>query len=168
MFIFMKMIRNLPLICLLCLNLSLIAWGKTRPNDLKLRADDPVYPTQADMLNYSNDRLVKLDKLYNDICSKIVQNFKPDKNFVEAFQKDRAEFLKYRAIQRDVILPAFESDPTAYGTNYELHSESYLLDLTNAKIKSLKKVVSDYCLYNDFAQPDNACSMERIESLFKI
>lgn len=163
----MKMIRNLLLICLLVFNFSVIAFGASKPNNLELRADDPYYPTQADMLNYSSNRLVKLDKLYNNICNKIVQNFKSDKNFVAAFQKDKAEFLKYRALQRDVILPAFDNDPRAYGTNYELHSESYLLDLTNAKIKSLKNVVSDYCLYNDFAQSKESCSQERIESLFK-
>lgn len=164
----MKMIRNSVLICLLVFNFSIIAFGASKPNNLEPRSDDPFYPTQADMLNYSSNRLAKLDKLYNDVCNKIIQNFKSDKNFVEAFQKDRTEFLKYRAIQRDVILPAFDNDPTAYGTNYELHSESYLLDLTNAKIKSLKNVVNDYCLYNDFAQPEAVCSPERIESLFKI
>ncbi len=153
-------------ICSICLSFS-VALGVTKSNDLKLRSENPAYPTQADMLNYSHSRLAKLDKQYNGICNKIIQNFKSDKGFVDAFRKDQSEFLKYRLIQRNVILPAYDNDSTAYGSNYGLHSESYILDLTSAKIKSLKQVVNDYCLYNDFAQPENACSLERIETLFK-
>ncbi len=163
----MKIISNSFLICLLVLSFSASVFGASKPNDLQLRRDNPYYPTQADMLNHSHDNLTKTDKIYNDICDRIIQNFKSDKNFVNAFQKDRAEFLKYRAIQRDVILPTFGNDLTGYGSNYDLYSNSYLIDLTNAKIESLKKVVSHYCLYNDYFQPEEACSPKKIKSLSK-
>ncbi len=119
------------------------------------------------MLNFSNVSVEDSDKVFEKICNKIVENFKSDKNFVAAFNTDKAEFLKYRLIQRDVILPAKKSDPMAYGSNYAIHSDAYLKELNGNKIRDYKRMVELYCLYNDYYQPANACSDTQIEKIFK-
>jgi len=143
--------------------------AQNRPNDLILRSDDPIYPTQADMLEYSHKNYGEILSLYNILCTRIIKHFKADKNFVVAFKKDTETFKKYSLIQRDVILPSYEaSKGTAYGSNYGIYSDSFLQELTLDKIKNLRNLVQTYCVYNDFNQSDDKCSEESINSLFKI
>lgn len=142
-------------------------FAKNKPNDLKPRADDPFYPTQADMLNASSHDMEMSNQKFEKICNKIIMNFKADKDFVAAFKKDKNEYMKYRLIQRDLVLPALSSDTMAYGSNYGISSHSYLIELNEDKLKAYKRALEMYCLYNEFAQSEETCSQKRINSLFK-
>lgn len=135
-------------------------------NMLKSKADNSFYPTQANMLNESSKNIEFSDSSFEKICNNIVKNFKSDKNFVTAFNEDKTEFLKYRLLQRDLILPARKSDNTAYGSNYGIHSHSYLMELNRDKINSYKRSVQLYCLYNEKCQSRQACSEKKIKEIF--
>lgn len=163
----MKIVRNLLLIFLTFASILLIAFANSKPNDLEPRANNPFYPTQADMLNASSHDLEISDQKFEKICNKILTSFKVDKDFVATFKKDKNEFLKYRLIQRDLILPALSSDSTAYGSNYGISSDSYLIELNEDKLKTYKRALELYCLYNEFAQPESACTKNKINSLFQ-
>lgn len=160
----MKNLYKLVLIIFVCCGFANQIFANT---SLEPKKQNPYYPTQADMLNFASDSIEASDKNFERICNQIVQNFKADKNFVVAFNADKAEFLKYRLLQRDMILPAKKTDLTLYGSNYQVHSDSYLKELSTNKIRDYKRMVELYCLYNDFSQPQNACSDKQIQKLFK-
>ena len=81
-------------------------------NSLEFKNKNIHYPTQADMLNYSNKSIEDSDKNFELICKRIVENFKSDKSFIYLFNLDKSDFLKYRLIQRDLILPHIKTDST--------------------------------------------------------
>ncbi len=123
--------------------------------------------TQSDMLNISNASLIESDKKFEGVCVNIIDNFKSDNAFVRNFKKNIAEYLKYRVVLNDTILPSKTTDLTVYGSNYSIYSNSYLIELNEAKIEEYKRMVQLYCLYNDGLQPKNACSKKHLKNLFK-
>ncbi len=157
----MKNLFKISLIFCICLFLpSCFA----RENDLVPRADDPHYPTQADMLNYSAKRLDKMINRYNKICDKLVKNFHKDKDFIQALRKNQALYFQYRKSERDVVLPKGSSE---YGSNYGINSDSVILNSTENQIKNLRKLVDDYCFYNAYYNDENACKPETLNKIFK-
>lgn len=101
------------------------------------------------------------DSEFETICSRIIETFKSDEQFVEYFQKDKEEFLKYRLIQIDTILPQGNSLP-----NYSVYANSYKQELTKRKVKNYKRALEAYCLYNS-VEPDDICSDESLEKIFQ-
>ena len=155
-YLFMKKLFNLIFIILIIFISSFTTFVLAKNN---------FYPTQADMLNFSNKSTIEIENLFNKICDKIIQIYSNDKSFIKAFKKDKEEFNKYKFIQRDVVLPHIE-DPTYYGSNYSISSDSYLNELILNKINQYKRSIKLYCLYNDFNHDKSACSDKTIESIF--
>ena len=154
----MKLYQKILLITFICIsvgfNIKHIFW----PYDFKTQAE---MTTAAEQIsNVTSDE-------FNKICNKIINNFKADKNFINAFKADKEEFLKYRTMQINTILPAYNTNFTVYGTNYPIYAGSYMDELTINKIKDYKTTIKTYCLYNDIYQPEGACSEETIDNLFK-
>ena len=125
------------------------------------------FKTQAEMTTAAEQISDITSDKFEQICNKIIENYKTDNKFVTAFIADKEEFLKYRTMQINTVLPAYNSDFTAYGTNYPIYAGSYRNELTINKIKEYKRAVETYCLYNDIYQPAGACSEETIDNLFK-
>lgn len=154
----MKLYKKIILIIFICIsvgfNIKHIFW----PYDFK---------TQAEMVNVSIKTRDFSEKHLDEICDKIMDNFKADENFISAFKADKEAFLKYRTIQINTVLPAYNSNVTSYGTNYPIYAGSYKDELTINKIKEYKRAVETYCLYNDVYQPEGVCSEETIDNLFK-
>ena len=125
------------------------------------------FKTQAEMTTAAEQISDITSDKFEQICNKIIENYKTDNKFVTAFIADKEEFLKYRTMQINTVLPAYNSDFTAYGTNYPIYVGSYRNELTINKIKEYKRAVETYCLYNDIYQPAGACSEETIDNLFK-
>ena len=154
----MKLYQKILLITFICIsvgfNIKHIFW----PYDFK---------TQAEMINVSVKTRDFSEKHFDEICNKIIKNFKADENFVRMFKLNINEYKKYQLIARDTVLPAYKNSYTAYGTNYPIYSNSYLEELNENKIKEYRRIVELYCLYNDVYQPEGTCSEETIDNLFK-
>ena len=164
-YLFMKKLFNLIFIILIIFISSFTTFVLAKNNYLNVNKENNFYPTQADMLNFSNKSTIEIENLFNKICDKIIQIYSNDKSFIKAFKKDKEEFNKYKFIQRDVVLPHIE-DPTYYGSNYSISSDSYLNELILNKINQYKRSIKLYCLYNDFNHDKSACSDKTIESIF--
>ena len=154
----MKLYKKIILITFICIsvgfNIKHIFW----PYDFKTQAE---MTTAAEQIsNLTSDE-------FDKICNQIIENFKADENFISAFKADKEAFLKYRTIQINTVLPAYNSNVTSYGTNYPIYAGSYKDELTINKIKEYKRAVETYCLYNDVYQPEGVCSEETIDNLFK-
>lgn len=154
----MKLYKKIILITFICIsvgfNIKHIFW----PYDFK---------TQAEMVNVSIKTRDFSEKHLDEICNKIIENFKADENFVSMFKLNLYMYKKYQLLQRDTVLPAKKYDDTAYGTNYPIYSNSYIEELNENKIKEYKRAVETYCLYNDVYQPEGVCIEETIDNLFK-
>lgn len=162
----MKKLLNLIFIILIIFISSFTTFVFAKSNYMKLNKENNFYPTQADMLNFSNKSTIEIETIFNQICDKIIKIYSNDKSFIKAFKKDIEEFNKYKFIQRDVILPHNIEDSTYYGSNYSISSDSYLNELILNKIEQYKRSIKLYCLYNDFNQDESACSDKTIDSIF--
>ena len=159
-------LSNLIFIILIIFISSFTTFVFAKNNCLNLSKENEFYPTQADMLEFSNKSTIEIENLFNKICEKIIKIYADDKSFIKAFKKDKEEFNKYKFIQRDVILPHFAENSTYYGSNYSISSDSFLNELVLNKINHYKRAIRLYCLYNDFNHDKSACSNKTIESIF--
>lgn len=162
----MKKLYNLIFIILIIFISSFTTFVFAKNNCSNLNKENDFYPTQADMLNFSNKSTTEIETLFNQICDKIITIYSKDESFIKAFKKDKEEFNKYKFMQRDVILPHYMEDSTYYGSNYAISSDSYLNELIINKIKQYKRSIKLYCLYNDFNQNESACSDKTIKDIF--
>lgn len=146
--------KKLIIICLLCILFYGLGY-----NHCKRKYD---FHTQAEMIRESNKDSHIADTEFESVCNRIIETFKSDKQFIENFKKDKEEFLKYRETQINTILPQGNCF-----TNYQIYANSYREELTEKKLIDYKRTVKTYCLYSA-EQPENICSDETIEDLFKI
>ena len=161
--LFMKNLFKISIILLFCIILSSCF---ARENDLKPRADDPYYPTQADMLEYSHKRLDKKISRLNKIYDKLAKTFQKNENFVRALKKNQELFHQYRDTEREIIL-SHTNIIGYYGSNYGIYSDSITLNTIEKQISNLRMLVDDYCLYNHYEQDENACKPETLDKIFK-
>lgn len=124
------------------------------------------FQTQSEMINYSVNISNNINSDFENICNKIIETYRTDKNFVKSFREDKENFIKYREIQINTVLP-LQSNPVSYGSNYAIYYNSYYNDITIQKIKEYKKALKLYCSYNDFAQPEDVCNDKTIDKIFK-
>ena len=135
-------------------------------NDLKPHADDPFYPTQADMLECSHKKCDKIISRLNKIYDNIAKNFSEDKEFIQALRKNQELFFEYRKSERDIALPKLNNG-IYYGSNRGIYSDFILKESTENQIKNLRNLIEDYCLYNHYEQDENACKPETLDKIFK-
>ncbi len=123
--------------------------------------------SDSQMLYFSDKALESLYKRYDELCTKIINNFKEDKGFVTAFKKDIAAFKKYRETQSNMIYPR-QGTTLTYGTMYEYTLWGYNYSLTVQQIENTKRNVEMYCDSNSaFLKDDSVCSEDRINEMFE-
>ncbi len=117
------------------------------------------------MYSYQAKTMVSLNKRYDLLCKRIVENFKEDKLFVEAFKNDIEAFKVYIETQNAVALPR---NPQEYGFMYYNMKWENDYRLTVLQIENTYKNIVAYCDFNSaFLKDSSVCSQERISKMFK-
>lgn len=118
----------------------------------------------SEMYAYQVKTMNSLDKRYDELCRKILENFKEDKNFTSAFKEDIKAFKKYRLTQDKLVHPRH---PQSYGFMYYNIKWENDYTLTVIQIENIYKKIVAYCDFNEvFLENDSVCSPESIELLF--
>lgn len=104
-----------------------------------------------------------------EVCRRIILNFNRDSSFVRGLNNyciyNDTFLINFKA----AVYPQTNNNYKGYPDIYPLISSSFIVDSNETQIKTLQRLVKDYCKYNSFRlqQKDpNVCSQERINSLF--
>lgn len=118
----------------------------------------------AEMYSYQVKTINSLYKRYDELCDRILKNFKEDKTFISAFKEDIENFRKYRSSQDKLVHPRH---PQEYGLMYYNIKWENDYTLTVIQIENIYKKIIAYCEFNEaFLNDASVCSKEKIESLF--
>lgn len=152
----MKNIRNLFLVLLLAFMVpfssEVLAKGKSN---------------NASISNASDKVIKQSNKKYDEVCDRIYQNFRDDSQFANNFAQVRLIYVRTRYIQSRLVYRDISNIIPDYNYNYPTLLSQYIVDLNNQEIEKYKNAVKKYCVYGKYYQKDpNACSTERINSLF--
>lgn len=89
----MKKLFNLILIILIIFISSFTTFVLAKNNYLNINKENNFYPTQADMLNFSNKSTIEIENLFNKICDKIIQIYSNDKSFIKLLKKIKKNLI---------------------------------------------------------------------------
>lgn len=137
---------------------------KDYPNiDPYLEGHNEFLGSDSQMIYWAHKTKDSLYTRYDKLCKNILETFKQDKEFVQAFKKDMAAFEVYRNTQKELEFPKDKD----YGTMREYAEWSSDYKLTVIHIEQLKQKISAYCDCNSsFLQNKDICSKENIDKMF--
>lgn len=109
-------------------------------------------------------KMMESNALQHDTSVKISENFRFDHHF--------ANYMKYRGLMfesdRQRLIASVFSTSSGANTNREAIAE-FIIKFNTDEINKYKAIVKEYCKYNAFKfekHDPQACSQERINSLF--
>ncbi len=115
------------------------------------------------------NQMIDSHKRQHEICSAVADNFRYDHQFAGYI---RSKCIFYESDRQRLLNSVFvisSNNNTAYKNQYPVLMSEFAIKMNNNEIEAYKLIVNEYCKYNSykFAKKDpQACSQERIESLF--
>lgn len=104
-----------------------------------------------------------------EVCRRIILNFNRDSSFVRGLNNFCIYNDTFLINFKSAVYPQTNNSYKGYPEIYPLISSSFIVDSNETQVKTLKRLVKDYCKYNSqrLTQKDpEVCSTERINSLF--
>lgn len=152
----MKKIKIIFLMAVLAAYISLAncAFAKGKTSDAKIISQ------ASAAINASN-------KNFDEVCNRIHNNFSSDYHFKSNFSQVRIMHVRMRNSYVDMVYRNMDNVIPDYNYNYPTWSSQYLIQLNNKELEKYKDAITKYCVNGKYYQKDpNACSVERINSLF--
>lgn len=94
--------------------------------------------TQAVLNQCATDQLNEVDKELNRVYQAILSQYEEDHEFLEKLRKAQRAWLKFRDAELEARFPA-EQKQAHYGSVYPMCAAHYLVQLTQERIKQLRK-----------------------------
>ena len=93
--------------------------------------------TQLEMNETENKKFLKADKELNQVYQQILNEYKEDTAFVKNLKASQRIWIQFRDAEMKMMYP--DSEPGYYGSIHPMCWSIYKTELTNERIKKLKK-----------------------------
>ncbi len=137
--------------------------------------DKPIYKTQAEINIASRKDLEKVNDKLKLIIKKVKKIFKKDSLFLNEFDNSQRAWVNYKEAMVENLYPKMNSEKInkknnlpycmLYGTIDIGFRYSYMRELTEDRIKQLKRLVKLRCLNNPDIIDEEFCQDDYIENL---
>lgn len=124
--------------------------------------------TDFKMQEASDKAVAESNMHFQNVVLKILRNFKDDSNFTRNFSSTCYNFQRMRYAEVDAVYRTIDNKVEDYNYYYPKLYSDYFIKMNNDELVKYKYMLTKYCVYGKYYQKDpNACSAERIDSLFR-
>lgn len=97
--------------------------------------------TQSEMNQNANQDFIKADKELNQVYKRILNDYKADTLFLSKLKIAQNLWIKFRDAEMNALFPEEETQ-TNYGSVFPMCWSMHMANLTNERIKTLKRWVN--------------------------